>query len=161
MCAYTWPCICACLFTSLFSAVALQGHAAPILYAAWAEAGFVKEAELLNLRKIDCLLEGHPTPVSMDVLNGVRAACLGVACKILHGMTMAMDVIFVAQSRSGCRSTETTSVLLWPSYKFRSGLSHQKLEFVDVATGSLGQGLGAACGMAYTGKHFDKARYYS
>ncbi|KAK6304036.1 hypothetical protein J4Q44_G00264900 [Coregonus suidteri] len=31
----------------------------------------------------------------------------------------------------------------------------KKLEFVDVATGSLGQGLGAACGMAYTGKHFD------
>ncbi|KAG5282485.1 hypothetical protein AALO_G00056540 [Alosa alosa] len=73
-----------------------KGHAAPILYAAWAEAGFVKESELLNLRKLDCLLEGHPTP---------------------------------------------------------------KLEFVDVATGSLGQGLGAACGMAYTGKHFDKASY--
>lgn len=35
---------------------------------------------------------------------------------------------------------------------------HQKLEFVDVATGSLGQGLGAACGMAYTGKNFDKSR---
>ncbi|MBN3317491.1 TKTL2 protein, partial [Atractosteus spatula] len=33
------------------------------------------------------------------------------------------------------------------------------LAFVDVATGSLGQGLGAACGMAYTGKHFDKASY--
>lgn len=35
---------------------------------------------------------------------------------------------------------------------------HQKLDFVDVATGSLGQGLGAACGMAYTGKNFDKSR---
>lgn len=34
----------------------------------------------------------------------------------------------------------------------------QKQQFVDVATGSLGQGLGAACGMAYTGKYFDKAR---
>ena len=33
---------------------------------------------------------------------------------------------------------------------------HQKLEFVDVATGSLGQGLSVAAGMAYTGKHFDK-----
>lgn len=73
-----------------------KGHAAPVLYAAWAEAGFVKECDLLNLRKIDCDLEGHPTP---------------------------------------------------------------KLAFVDVATGSLGQGLGAACGMAYTGKFFDKARY--
>lgn len=35
---------------------------------------------------------------------------------------------------------------------------YQKQQFVDVATGSLGQGLGAACGMAYTGKYFDKAR---
>ncbi|XP_004070536.1 transketolase [Oryzias latipes] len=73
-----------------------KGHAAPILYAVWAEAGFVKESDLVNLRKIDSDLEGHPTP---------------------------------------------------------------KLEFVDVATGSLGQGLSAACGMAYTGKYFDKSSY--
>ncbi|XP_061652232.1 transketolase-like protein 2 isoform X2 [Phyllopteryx taeniolatus] len=73
-----------------------KGHAAPILYAAWAEAGFVKESDLLNLRKLESDLEGHPTP---------------------------------------------------------------KLPFVDVATGSLGQGLSAACGMAYTGKNFDKSSY--
>ena len=34
-----------------------------------------------------------------------------------------------------------------------------RLNFVDVATGSLGQGLSVACGMAYVGKHFDKASY--
>ncbi|XP_066527940.1 transketolase isoform X2 [Hoplias malabaricus] len=34
-----------------------------------------------------------------------------------------------------------------------------KQQFVDVATGSLGQGLGVACGMAYTGKYFDKSSY--
>ncbi|XP_069045584.1 transketolase isoform X2 [Lepisosteus oculatus] len=73
-----------------------KGHAAPVLYAVWAEAGYLKESELLNLRKIDSVLEGHPVP---------------------------------------------------------------KQQFVDVATGSLGQGLGAACGMAYTGKYFDKASY--
>ncbi|KYO29809.1 transketolase [Alligator mississippiensis] len=73
-----------------------KGHAAPILYAVWAEAGFLQEAELLNLRKIDSVLEGHPVP---------------------------------------------------------------KQAFTDVATGSLGQGLGAACGMAYTGKYFDRASY--
>ena len=33
----------------------------------------------------------------------------------------------------------------------------QRLDFVDVATGSLGQGLSVAAGMAYTGKHFDKS----
>jgi transketolase len=62
-----------------------KGHAAPILYAAWAEAGAFDRADLLNLRKIDSDLEGHPTP---------------------------------------------------------------RLPFVDVATGSLGQGICAAIGSA-------------
>uniref|UniRef100_A0A4W5Q4K5 transketolase n=1 Tax=Hucho hucho TaxID=62062 RepID=A0A4W5Q4K5_9TELE len=35
-----------------------------------------------------------------------------------------------------------------------------KQQFVDVITGSLGQGLGVACGMAYTGKYFDKSSYH-
>jgi transketolase len=62
-----------------------KGHAAPILYAAWAEAGLFPRADLLSLRKFDSDLEGHPTP---------------------------------------------------------------RLSFVDVATGSLGQGLCAAVGIA-------------
>jgi transketolase len=62
-----------------------KGHAAPVLYAAWAEAGAFDRAELLNLRRIDSDLEGHPTP---------------------------------------------------------------RLPFVDVATGSLGQGICAAVGIA-------------
>lgn len=39
-----------------------KGHAAPILYAAWAEAGLFPVSELQKLRKIDSDLEGHPTP---------------------------------------------------------------------------------------------------
>jgi transketolase len=35
----------------------------------------------------------------------------------------------------------------------------QRLDFIDVATGSLGQGLSCACGMAYVGKYIDKASY--
>ena len=62
-----------------------KGHAAPILYAAWAEAGLFPREELLKLRRIDTDLEGHPTP---------------------------------------------------------------RLSFVDVATGSLGQGICAAIGIA-------------
>ncbi len=62
-----------------------KGHAAPLLYAAWTEAGCLEESELLTLRRIDSRLEGHPTP---------------------------------------------------------------RLAFVDVATGSLGQGLAAGVGMA-------------
>jgi len=73
-----------------------KGHSAPILYAAWALAGLFPESELMNLRKIDNDLEGHPTP---------------------------------------------------------------RLNFIDVATGSLGQGLSCASGMAYTGKFFDRASY--
>ncbi|XP_043282258.1 transketolase-like protein 2 isoform X2 [Venturia canescens] len=73
-----------------------KGHAAPILYAAWAEAGLFPTSELLNLRKFGNDLEGHPTP---------------------------------------------------------------RLSFVDVGTGSLGQGLSVAAGMAYVGKNFDKASY--
>lgn len=34
-----------------------------------------------------------------------------------------------------------------------------RLNFVDVATGSLGQGMSVAAGMAYVGKYFDKASY--
>jgi transketolase len=62
-----------------------KGHAAPILYAAWAEAGAFDRADLLKLREIGSDLEGHPTP---------------------------------------------------------------RLPFVDVATGSLGQGICAAIGTA-------------
>ena len=62
-----------------------KGHAAPVLYAAWAEAGAIGRGELATLREIGSDLEGHPTP---------------------------------------------------------------RLPFVDVATGSLGQGICAAVGIA-------------
>jgi len=72
-----------------------KGHAAPLLYAAWAEAGVVPVADLTKLRTFGSDLEGHPTP---------------------------------------------------------------RLPFVDVATGSLGQGLGVGCGMALAGR-LDKLDY--
>ena len=62
-----------------------KGHAAPVLYAAWAAAGAFPRAHLLTLRKLTSDLEGHPVP---------------------------------------------------------------RQPFVDVATGSLGQGLAAGVGMA-------------
>jgi transketolase len=39
-----------------------KGHAAPLLYAAWAEAGYLRREDLLTLRRLDSDLEGHPTP---------------------------------------------------------------------------------------------------
>ena len=73
-----------------------KGHAAPILYAAWAEAGIISAEDQLTLRRIDSDLEGHPTP---------------------------------------------------------------RLEWVDVATGSLGQGLSIGVGMALNGKYLDNSDY--
>lgn len=59
-----------------------KGHAAPLLYAAWAEAGYVARRDLLNLRKIDSDLEGHPTPrlPFVDVATGSlgQGLCAGV-----------------------------------------------------------------------------------
>ncbi|MEK7781457.1 MAG: transketolase [Verrucomicrobiota bacterium] len=57
-----------------------KGHAAPILYAAWAEAGFFPTEELLKLRQIDSDLEGHPTPrlAFADVATGSLGQGLGV-----------------------------------------------------------------------------------
>ena len=39
-----------------------KGHAAPVLYAVWAEAGVIARGQLSSLRRIDSDLEGHPTP---------------------------------------------------------------------------------------------------
>ena len=39
-----------------------KGHAAPLLYAAYAEAGIIPIDDLITLRQIDSILEGHPTP---------------------------------------------------------------------------------------------------
>ena len=49
-----------------------KGHAAPLLYAARAEAGLFDRSELLKLREIGSDLEGHPTPrlPFVDVATG-------------------------------------------------------------------------------------------
>jgi transketolase len=49
-----------------------KGHAAPILYAAWAEAGLFPREDLLKLRTFESDLEGHPTPrlPFVDVTTG-------------------------------------------------------------------------------------------
>ncbi len=39
-----------------------KGHAAPILYAAYAEAGIISHEDMMTLREIDSIFEGHPTP---------------------------------------------------------------------------------------------------
>ncbi len=38
-----------------------KGHASPLLYAAWAEVGVLSDEDMLTYRRIDSVLEGHPT----------------------------------------------------------------------------------------------------
>src|SRR5271169_876985 len=64
-----------------------KGHAAPLLYAAWAENGFVPIPHLLTLRQFTSDLEGHPTPrlAFADVATGSLGQGLGVGV----GMALA------------------------------------------------------------------------
>src|ERR687884_1960125 len=63
-----------------------KGHAAPILYAAWAAAGAFPREELLKLREIGSDLEGHPTPrlPFVDVATGSlgQGICAAVGCAL-------------------------------------------------------------------------------
>ena len=68
-----------------------KGHAAPVLYAAYAEAGTIPVAELLELRAFDSRLEGHPIPgrapgvrVATGSLGQGLAAAIGMALAINH-----------------------------------------------------------------------------
>lgn len=65
-----------------------KGHAAPALYAVLAEKGYFDKKELLKLRKIDGMLQGHPdmkkTP-GIDISTGSLGIGLSNAC----GMALA------------------------------------------------------------------------
>ncbi len=67
-----------------------KGHAAPILWAAYAEAGIISQNSLMNLRKITSSLEGHPTPR----MKWVKAATgsLGQGLSVGVGLAMAMKL---------------------------------------------------------------------
>jgi len=63
-----------------------KGHAAPVLYSAWAELGFISREHLLTLRRIDSDLEGHPTPVLKFV--SVPTGSLGQGICVALGMAL-------------------------------------------------------------------------
>jgi len=67
-----------------------KGHAAPILWAAFAEAGIIPMDELMNLRKITSYLEGHPTP-RMSWIK-VATGSLGQGLSVGNGMALAMKL---------------------------------------------------------------------
>jgi transketolase len=63
-----------------------KGHAAPLLYAMWAEAGYIPRAQLTDLRLFTSNLEGHPTPrlAFVDVATGSlgQGLAAGVGCAL-------------------------------------------------------------------------------
>src|SRR5262249_34163322 len=67
-----------------------KGHAAPVLYAAWAAAGALDRKDLVQLRQIDSDLEGHPTPrlPFVDVATGSLGQGLGVGVGLALGARM-------------------------------------------------------------------------
>jgi transketolase len=67
-----------------------KGHAAPLLYAAWAENGLIPASELTKLRELTSDLEGHPTPrlPFVDVATG----SLGQGLSVGVGMALAARV---------------------------------------------------------------------
>src|SRR5580700_6299323 len=64
-----------------------KGHAAPVLYAAFAEAGVIPESRVMTLRQFSSELEGHPTPR----IPGVDAATgsLGQGISVASGLAIA------------------------------------------------------------------------
>ncbi len=83
-----------------------KGHAAPILWAAYAEAGIIPLKDLMDLRKISSDLEGHPTPR----MKWVKAATgsLGQGLSVGVGMAAAMRLgkspgrVFVVMGDGEC-----------------------------------------------------------
>ncbi|MBS7639086.1 MAG: transketolase [Candidatus Bathyarchaeia archaeon] len=68
-----------------------KGHAAPVLYAALAEAGVIPREKIMTLRQFDSELEGHPVPR----INGIRVATgsLGQGLSIGLGMAYAKRLL--------------------------------------------------------------------
>jgi len=69
-----------------------KGHAAPVLYAALAEAGFFPKNEIMTLRKLGSPLEGHPNMVK---LAGVEASTgslgQGLSLGVGHALAARVD----------------------------------------------------------------------
>lgn len=66
-----------------------KGHAAPVLYAALAEAGYFGREHLATLRKLGSMLQGHPdskkTP-GVEVSTGSLGQGLSIACGLALGL---------------------------------------------------------------------------
>jgi transketolase len=101
-----------------------KGHAAPVLYAAWAEVGTLKREDLASLRRLDSDLEGHPTPrlPFVDVATGSLGQGLGVGVGLALGARLAGSEarVFVLLGDG-----ETAEGSVWEAAQLAA---HQRLE---------------------------------
>ena len=68
--------------------VLAKGHAAPALYAALSQKGFIPHEDLITLRKSSSYLQGHP---NMNITPGVEMSTgsLGQGLSVANGMALA------------------------------------------------------------------------
>jgi transketolase len=66
-----------------------KGHAAPVLYAALAEAGYFPREELATLRKLGSRLQGHPDARKTPGVE-VSTGSLGQGLALANGMALAL-----------------------------------------------------------------------
>ena len=68
-----------------------KGHAVPVLYAAFVKAGYLEEAEVMTLRKINSRIQGHPDHVRLPLLE-TSAGSLGIGLSMAQGMALASKI---------------------------------------------------------------------
>jgi transketolase len=66
-----------------------KGHAAPVLYAALAEAGYLGRDHLKTLRKLGSILQGHPDSTKTPGVE-VSTGSLGQGLAIANGIALAL-----------------------------------------------------------------------
>jgi transketolase len=65
-----------------------KGHAAPVLYATLAHAGFFEHAELCTLRKLGSRLQGHPDSKCLPGVD-ISTGSLGQGLSVANGIALA------------------------------------------------------------------------
>ena len=99
-----------------------KGHAAPVLYAALAEAGVFPVSRLMTLRQFSSELEGHPTPL----VPGVDAATgsLGQGLSVGAGLALGDRVVTAANFLIDSESRMRTGALRAASAKHDTLMTH-------------------------------------
>lgn len=114
-----------------------KGHAAPILWAAFAESGLIAAKELSTLRQVDSVLEGHPT--SRMPLIKVASGSLGQGLNAGVGMALAKKLsghpgrVFVLQGDG-----ETAEGSVWEAADCAAGYKLDNLALI-IDANRLGQ----------------------